>query len=206
MKLNKKETYWQISLEYLISNKKVRKLRSKAYEARIRRSHWIEWIVFEIGIETGLRVAEITMLTCGDLFLDTEIPFIVVRNGKGGKKRQVIIGNHLLQVLLQFLHWKQDQNESLDINAPLLVSPWTKSFYTTRALQKMFKKLLMKAEVTINHSIHHLRHTYATHLLDSSGKNLIAVQKQLGHSSIQVTQSYLHCLGDDVVLAVNNLY
>jgi site-specific recombinase XerD len=69
----------------------------------------------------------------------------------------------------------------------------------------MFKRVSAGAGI-VGHSIHHLRHTYATHLHHVSGNNLRLVQQQLGHSSIAVTQVYAHVLPSEAEKAVNMLF
>jgi site-specific recombinase XerD len=75
----------------------------------------------------------------------------------------------------------------------------------TRALQKIFERSANSAGIT-GHSIHHLRHTYASYLLKASNFNVVLVKEQLGHSSIKVTEVYLHVLRPDLQIALDSLY
>jgi len=71
---------------------------------------------------------------------------------------------------------------------PLLISSNTGSYMSTRAIQKAFKRTAARAGLSSHFSIHCLRHTYACHLYKAGDYNLRLVQKQLGHSSIQITE------------------
>jgi len=73
------------------------------------------------------------------------------------------------------------------------------------ALQKVFKKSAAKANLPEHHSIHSLRHTYATRLYKASGYNLRLVQKQLGHSSPSTTSVYADVVNEDLDKALESL-
>ena len=75
---------------------------------------------------------------------------------------------------------------------------------STRGLQKIFERNARRAGIK-GHSIHHLRHTYASHLYKASGYNLRLVQKQLRHSSVATTQVYADVLDADANQALENL-
>jgi len=77
---------------------------------------------------------------------------------------------------------------------------------TCRALQKSFKKCLARAGLPMHYSIHCLRHTYGSHLYVASGYNLRLVQKQLGHSSVRVTEVYASLMDKCIKQAVERLY
>jgi integrase/recombinase XerD len=72
-------------------------------------------------------------------------------------------------------------------------------------ISKVFKKTALEAGLSSHHSIHTLRHTYATNLYKASGYNLRMVQKQLGHSNITTTTVYSDVLSKDLEEAVENL-
>ena len=76
---------------------------------------------------------------------------------------------------------------------------------TTRALQKMFTRCCRRVGIT-EHSIHHARHTYCSHLYKASKYNLRMVQRQAGHSNIRTTEVYAHVFDEDMERAVEKLY
>jgi len=170
-----------------------------------RRLPWLEWFLIELGLETGLRVAEIAGLTCSDLVFTANACGVMVRHGKGDKPRFVRVRKSFGQVCEDFLNWKQAMGESMEPDAPVFRSSATGGHMTTRGLQKMFMRVCQRVQVC-EHSIHHLRHTYASYLYKSSGKDLRLVQRQLGHSSIRTTEVYAHVFDRDLERAVEKLY
>lgn len=163
----------------------------------------LEHVVLETALDSGLRVFEIAALACGDISLGRNAGSICVREGKGGKQRAVIISARLCRTLERFLRWKRAVGDSTASNAPLIASRQTGGNISTRALQKMFSRLLTAAGVP-HHRFHDLRHTYGSFLLRSSGNDLAFVRDQMGHSDITTTAVYLHALNAEK--AVNALY
>jgi site-specific recombinase XerD len=164
-----------------------------------------DWFMIELGLNTGLRVEEMANLKCGDLLIKKERSSIIVRKGKGGKKRTVWINSDFKQACLWFLEWKSKTGQRIDDQAYLLTHKNSNQL-TKRALQKAFKRCIKKATLPNHYSIHSLRHTYGTHLYIASGHNLRLVQQQLGHSSVRVTEVYASLIGSDVKKAIEKLY
>lgn len=164
-----------------------------------------DWIVINLALYTGLRVKEISELKHEDLILGNGNSSLIVRNGKNNKPRIVKFGYELKECLVKFLEWKKEIGEPSDAEDSLIISSNTKKSMTTRGIQKMFERNAKRAKI-IGHSIHHLRHTYASHLYKSSKYNLRLVQKQLGHSSIKITEVYADVLRPDLDRAVSHLY
>ncbi len=165
-----------------------------------------DYFIVHLGLRTGLRVMEIAALNCGDLFLEEGVSAVLVREGKGMKKRTVFFGSQLRAHCREYLRWKQSQGEPVDSDSPLLLSSVTGSHMSTRALQKAFKRCAKRAGLAASYSIHCLRHTFACFLLKASGWNLRLVQKQLGHSKVSTTEVYADVMPQDIERAVNGLY
>lgn len=165
-----------------------------------------DYFIIHLGLTTGLRVMEIAALRCGDLFLDNKICSILVRKGKGSKKRLVFFTGPFRKHCKEYLKWKQHNSESTEPEEPLIVSSNTRDHMTTRAIQKVFKRCAKKASLYPYYSIHCLRHTYACFLLKASNWNLRLVQKQLGHARISTTQVYADVMMPDVKKALDRLY
>jgi len=161
--------------------------------------------MIELGLFTGLRVKEMAGLNCGDLLIENAQSSLMVRKGKGGKKRIVMLGNEFKKKCLRFLKYKEKTHQSTSENAPLLCSLQGQRL-CRRALQKSFKKCLKMAHLPEHHGIHSLRHTYGSHLYKASNHNLRLVQQQLGHTSIKTTEIYTSLLADDVKEAIENPY
>lgn len=165
-----------------------------------------DFFIIHLALTTGLRVMEIAALNCNDIFLDEKICSVLVRKGKCGKKRLVYFSGPLRKHCREYLNWKQKIGESTDNETPLLVSSNTGNYMTTRAIQKIFKRIAFRASLASYYSIHCCRHTYACFLLKASNWNLRLVQKQLGHSRISTTTVYADVMMPDVEKALDRLY
>jgi len=165
-----------------------------------------DWFLVCVAIESGLRVQEIADLSCGDFHVDGDCGAVLVRNGKGGKKRIVHIRNEFCRKVKEYLDWKRNQNESVEPDAPLFCV--NRRRMTKRALQKSYKRSLAKARISQARGvgIHSLRHTYASFLLKASRFNLRLVQRQLGHESSKTTEVYTHVFDQDMEKALGRLY
>lgn len=136
---------------------------------------------------SGLRVSEAVNLKIKDI--DSGRLQIFVRGGKGQKDRYTILSRKNLEVLRDY--WK-------------LYKPATWIFpgrdnhkpISTRSIQKVFVESVKKAGITKDVSVHTLRHSFATHLLES-GVDIYHIQKLLGHSSIRTTSVYIHICSED---------
>ncbi len=138
----------------------------------------------------GLRLKEGTHLQVPDI--DSSRMLIHVRLGKGGKDRYVPLPQKTLEILREF--WKTHRNPVWLFPAPgrggigmaTADSPMPKS-----SLQKVLKVTLKDAGIHKNASVHTLRHSYATHLVEA-GVNLRLIQEYLGHESPGTTAVYTH--------------
>jgi len=163
-----------------------------------------DWAILHVALDSGLRVSEICSLRIRDVILDTAHASLIVRDGKGGKKRGVRIGTTLVEHLEHFISWKRENGETISGRAPLFVS--SKGGALTRtAVYRIFRNCADAVGIPARFSIHSCRHTYASLLYKASDFNLRLVQKQLGHRSIQTTQIYADVLSEDAVLAVERL-
>ncbi|MBU0596295.1 site-specific integrase [Candidatus Bipolaricaulota bacterium] len=170
-----------------------------------RRSHEVrDWAILHVALDAGLRVSEICSLQLRDVILDRTHASLIVRDGKGHKKRGVRMGMALRDHLDQFIEWKESLGEPISGRAPLFVSarsgPLTRS-----AVYRIFRKNADAVGIPSRFSIHSCRHTYASMLYRASEFNLRLVQKQLGHRSIQTTQIYADVLNEDAVVALEKL-
>jgi site-specific recombinase XerD len=151
------------------------------------------YMLVDLALFTGLRVSEIASLKMEDLSLKTKDPFLIVRNGKRGKKRDVYLSNRLTRHLKKYIDYKKKTlNESIDDEAYLFPGRnGEKSSVFT--LMMSFKRAVKEAGLPEHYSIHSARHTYATYLLHNT-QDLRYVQKQLGHSNINTTALYADVL------------
>ena len=165
-----------------------------------------DYFIIDLALSTGLRVMEIAQLNCGDVFIQDTIGSLLVRNGKGGKKRLVRFNETFKRHLEEYISWKKSVGEPTTADAPLLLSSITGHHMTTRAIQKAFKRSATRASLSSHYSIHCLRHTFACQLYRASRYNLRLVQKQLGHCSIRTTEVYADVMEPDTQDALERLY
>jgi integrase len=158
------------------------------------RETWIKrYMLVNLVLFTGLRVSEIANLTIGDIELNTKDPYLIVRNGKRGKKRDVYLDKELVRHLKNFISWKKKtMGEAVENGSPLFIGRNGKHSAVI-TLMKSFKRAVQESHLPSHFSIHSARHTYATFLLHAT-KNLRYVQKQLGHSKISMTALYADVL------------
>jgi integrase/recombinase XerD len=130
----------------------------------------------------GLRLNEGLHLKAQDI--DSERMLIWIRNGKGGKDRYVPMPERLLEMLRAY--WKLHKPSSY-----FFFSKDKNTALSESSLQNTFKAALRESGISKAASIHTLRHSYATHLLER-GIDLRVIQELLGHKSPQTTAIYTH--------------
>jgi len=163
------------------------------------------WAILHVALDAGLRVSEICALRVEDLVLDGSPASLVVRDGKGHRKRGVHVGDALRRHLEQYLAWKEDLGEPAAPQSALFLSSRGDGPLTRTAVFRIFKEAARAAGLPARFSIHSCRYTYASLLYRASRYNLRLVQKELGHRSIQTTQIYADVLSEDAAVAVNAL-
>ncbi len=140
--------------------------------------------IFELFYSSGLRLAELISVQLDDV--DTHNGTITV-TGKGNKTRIVPVGSYALKAIATWLKVRKNiPSES----AHLFINPRGKPI-SARAIQQRMKYWAIKQGLNTNLHPHLLRHSFATHVLQSSG-DLRAVQEMLGHANISTTQVYTH--------------
>ena len=130
----------------------------------------------------GLRVSELVNLRVRDI--DSGRMLIHIHEGKGGKDRMVQLSEVLLEVLRTY--YKQYKPSDYLFEGDKRGEP-----YSSSSAQKVLKQVKGWAGVRKKGSIHMLRHSYATHLLES-GTDIRYIQELLGHNSIKTTLRYTH--------------
>ena len=203
---------WVLDPGKFLSREEVNRLLETARKkaaAAITRGNKVavrDYFIVDLALSTGLRVAEIADLKCKDIFLRERFNALLVRNGKGGKKRLVRFNGAFKQHYNEYILWKQTVGEPIGLGDPLFLSSNTGTHLTTRALEKAFKRTAARVGLPSRYSIHCLRHTYACELYRASGYNLRLVQKQLGHAHIGTTQIYADVMEPDAQRALEKLY
>jgi len=134
----------------------------------------------------GLRSGEARHLQIGDV--DSARMRLIIRNGKGGKDREVVLSHRLLEDLRGYVR---------------AYTPERYLFYgrskdrplSARSVANVFTRRLVEMGLEKRASIHTLRHSFATHLMDR-GTDIRMVQNLLGHSSVKTTMLYCHLSQD----------
>jgi len=130
----------------------------------------------------GLRVSEVTHLRVRDV--DGRRMMLRIQQGKGRQDRYVMLSHKLQAVLREY--WKLYKPRDWLFAGQNPERPLTRA-----AVHKFFKKARLRAGINKKVSVHSLRHSFATHLLES-GTNIRKIQLLLGHRSLQSTQIYTH--------------
>ena len=138
-------------------------------------------LIIELLYSSGIRVSECVNLKLTDLNLQEKTGW--VRAGKGGKDRLLILSDSFITRLNSFMPRFNSSN-------PYLFQT-TKDHVSVRNVQKIIQRAARKANINKSVSPHTLRHSFATHLLES-GTDIRMIQVLLGHSSIATTERYAH--------------
>ncbi|MFO7893831.1 MAG: tyrosine-type recombinase/integrase [Longimicrobiales bacterium] len=143
----------------------------------------------------GLRVGEVVRLRAGDI--DTDRETIRVRGGKGRKDRYTLLSDTAAEALAPVLERRKAHDWIFPGARP-------GRHLTTRTVQRVFKRAMQTAGVERDASVHTLRHSFATHLLES-GVSVRHIQELLGHNSPKTTEIYTHVSQGDLRRIVNPL-
>ncbi len=146
--------------------------------------------MLELFYSTGMRLSELQGLSRGDL--DMVMQQAKVR-GKGRKERIIPIGDHAILALRNYEAKRDDLLRGLGpkVDRTAVFLTRTGKRIGVRAVQSAITKFLAAIDEDAGLSVHSLRHSFATHLLDA-GADLRAVQELLGHASVSTTQIYTH--------------
>ncbi len=137
--------------------------------------------VLMTSYSAGLRVSELVALKISDI--DSKRMMLHIREGKGKKDRMVPLSRRLLETLR--LYFKEYRPKEY-----LFEGEYGKS-YSTRSAQMILAQAKKAAGIQKKGSIHLLRHSYATHLLEG-GTDIRYIQSFLGHSNLKTTMLYTH--------------
>ncbi|MCX8711523.1 tyrosine recombinase XerC [Gilliamella sp. B2969] len=140
--------------------------------------------MLELMYGSGLRLSELVNLNCRQLNLnDAEIKVM----GKGSKERKLPLGRESIKWIK---HWLSMRDFLEPQDDALFISKLGKRI-SPRNVEKRFAQWGVKQGLSVHVHPHKLRHSFATHMLESSG-DLRAVQELLGHADLSTTQVYTH--------------
>ena len=142
--------------------------------------------IFELIYSSGLRLAELVGINLDDIDLAQQQLLVT---GKGNKTRYLPIGSKAVSAVQRWLRVRPNYCRDTDQKALFLSKPGKR--ISTRNVQSRLNHLIQRQGLRQQLSPHVLRHSFATHLLESSS-DLRAVQELLGHANIATTQIYTH--------------
>jgi integrase/recombinase XerD len=158
-------------LPVVLSKAEVKRLLSGASSKKSR-------LMLMLFYSSGLRLSECIRLKRTDLDLEDRTGW--VRKGKGGKDRLFILSDTLIAELKQYFNEEPEKE---------FIFSGRNGIMSARNVQKIVKTAARNANINKKVSPHTLRHSFATHLLDS-GVDIRKIQELLGHSNLQTTQIY----------------
>jgi site-specific recombinase XerD len=139
-------------------------------------------LLLTLTYSSGLRVSEAVSLKFSDI--DFGRRTVLIRNGKGRKDRYTMLSDKAVLLLAEYC-------KSLHAADWVFPGQPATAHLSTRSAQRIFEQALAKAGIAKQASIHSLRHSFATHLMEQ-GTELRYIQKLLGHSSVKTTERYTH--------------
>ncbi|MDA3918368.1 MAG: tyrosine-type recombinase/integrase [Deltaproteobacteria bacterium] len=144
--------------------------------------------MFETFYSTGMRVSEMEGLNIEDIDFKRQMIKVF---GKGSKERIVPVGKRALTAIKNY-------RDSLNENFTTLFLNKNFSRLSSRSIRRILDKLVKDCGLNTKISPHTLRHSFATHMLDS-GADLRGIQEILGHASLSTTQIYTHVSMDKLM-------
>jgi len=139
-------------------------------------------VVLETIYAAGLRLMEALLLRVEDI--DSKETRLRVRRGKGGRERYALLSPTLLCLLRKY--WQKDKPQGW-----MFVGKTPSGHLSESVIQRAFKEAASKAGITKKASVHSLRHSFASHLLEH-GTDLRLIQELLGHKTLKSTLIYTH--------------
>ncbi|MEJ7830080.1 MAG: tyrosine-type recombinase/integrase [Segetibacter sp.] len=142
---------------------------------------------------TGMRISEIANCRMADI--DSKNMRIKIVQGKGCKDRFTILSEQvLLELRAYYIIYKPKE---------YLFNGYRPGKYSVRSIQHLMQKALIKVGLeNKNYTVHTIRHSFATHLVDN-GTDLHTIKELLGHSSLQTTMKYMHLTSRRIDQIVN---
>lgn len=137
--------------------------------------------MFETFYSTGMRVSEIEGMNMDDIDFENQMIKVL---GKGSKERIVPVGKRALNAVREYRMSLKEYVIPVFVNKDF-------SRLSSRSIRRILDKIVRDCQLNVPVSPHTLRHSFATHMLDS-GADLRGIQEILGHASLSTTQVYTH--------------
>lgn len=150
--------------------------------------------ILSLIYSAGLRLSEVVELKVKDI--DSKRMLIKIVQSKGRKDRYVMLSEKILLLLRDY--YKEYKPKEY------IFEGQKADKYSNRSVQAIFKDALKKANIKKSASVHTLRHSFATHLLEA-GTDIRVIQQLLGHSSIKTTQIYTQVSSSNISKVISPL-
>lgn len=137
--------------------------------------------MFETFYSTGMRVSEMEGLNMEDIDFNRQMIKVF---GKGSKERIVPVGKRALNAIKEYRSCLQENFIPVFVNKDF-------TRLSSRSIRRILDRIVLDCQLNVPVSPHTLRHSFATHMLDS-GADLRGIQEILGHVSLSTTQVYTH--------------
>lgn len=154
--------------------------------------------IFELLYATGVRCSELVNIKMTDIDFDSKSIRIF---GKGRSERIVLFGEKAKQQLLDYIKFERGRSLTTD----RLFLNYRNEPLTCRSVQRVIEMFRSLLNVGRNLTPHKIRHTFATHMLNS-GVDLRIVQELLGHKSLSSTEKYTHVSLEELSKTCNRIH
>jgi site-specific recombinase XerD len=139
-------------------------------------------LLLMLTYSSGLRVSEVVVIKKDQIDFDRKT--ILVKAGKGRRDRYTLLSDRAAAFVKEYC-------ALFDVDSWLFPGQPARRHLSIRSAQNIFEKSLKKAQIAKTVSIHSLRHTFATHLLEG-GTDIRYIQSLLGHATLRTTERYTH--------------
>lgn len=154
-------------------------------------------LMLMLAYSAGLRVSEV--VTMKTYHINISRMSILVERAKGKKDRMVGLSTALLVMLREYIKQFQPNPKGYLFEGQVMGEP-----YSARSMQLVLAAAKVRAGIMQPGSVHALRHSFATHLLDK-GTDVTLIMKLLGHNDIKTTMRYLHVTNRDILQIISPL-
>lgn len=186
----------QPTLPTYLPAEELRRLLDAALSQRVAFCAFRDYAILATFIFTGVRRSELLNLTLDDVGLDSRQVRII--NGKGSKCRIVPMVGELIDAVSDWLEFRPD------CACPELFVSLNGNPLGTTQLQRLWSCALARSGIERKGvTMHTLRHSFATLLLQSGECDLVSIQKMLGHSRLDTTAIYTHVAAADLQRSVS---
>ena len=150
-------------------------------------------LVIMLIYDTGMRISEAISVKLNDIDADRRL--IHVRAGKGKKDRIVPLSERLYSCIQEYI--------KTYLPGEYLFEGTSGHHYSARSVQQVFRRALARTGIKKHATVHSLRHSFATHLLEK-GTDLRIIQELLGHANLKTTEIYTH-VSNRNILSIRSL-